>query len=315
PGRHRRPAPLPRHPDPAARAHQGRQPRPRPGGARPAAASDRPSRRAQAGLRLAARPAGQRRGVAADRPCRASRGPVRMTTWQWFDIVLAVLVLPLAVWTIAARETFVAVVSFIAYGLLLTLVWVRLAAPDVALTVAAIGSGLSGVLLLGAAARLRGAERAAERARPSAMLRLMAALLSGAGAVGLAAGVIFLPDPAPSLAPPVAQNLAALGVGNPVTGVLMGFRAMDTLLEKVVLLLALIGVWSLAPDRFWGGRPGPRHEADPQGVLTFVARVLPPVGIVVGIYLLWVSADEPGGAFPGSTILAAMWLLIMMAGI
>jgi len=238
-----------------------------------------------------------------------------MSPAQVFDVALAVLVLPLAVWTIAARETFVAVVSFIAYGLLLTLVWVRLAAPDVALTVAAIGSGLSGVLLLGAAARLRGAERAAERARPSAMLRLMAALLSGAVAVGLAAGVIFLPDPAPSLAPPVAQNLAALGVGNPVTGVLMGFRAMDTLLEKVVLLLALIGVWSLAPDRFWGGRPGPRHEADPQGVLTFVARVLPPVGIVVGIYLLWVSADEPGGAFPGSTILAAMWLLIMMAGI
>ena len=85
---------------------------------------------------------------------------------------LAVLVLPLAVWTIAARETFVAVMSFIAYGLLLTLVWVRLAAPDVALTVAAIGSGLSGVLLLGAAARLRG--RRARGARPSARARCCA---------------------------------------------------------------------------------------------------------------------------------------------
>ena len=41
-----------------------------------------------------------------------------MTTWESFDIVLAVLVLPLAFWTIAARETFVAVVSFVAYGLL-----------------------------------------------------------------------------------------------------------------------------------------------------------------------------------------------------
>src|SRR5262249_16584456 len=178
PGRHRRPAPLPRHPDPAARAHQGRQPRPRPGGARPAAASDRPSRRAQAGLRLAARPAGQRRGVAADRPCRATPGPARMTTCQCFDIVLAVLVLPLAVWTIAARETFVAVVSFVAYGLLLALVWVRLAAPDVALAVAAIGSGLSGVLLLGIAARLREVEEQAEAARPSVAVRAAAAVLS-----------------------------------------------------------------------------------------------------------------------------------------
>ena len=91
-----------------------------------------------------------------------------MTTWESFDIVLAVLVLPLAFWTIAARETFVAVVSYVAYGLLLALVWVRLGAPDVALAVAAIGSGLSGVLLLFTAARLRdvgGGSRTGRRAQ------------------------------------------------------------------------------------------------------------------------------------------------------
>src|SRR4029078_9338937 len=80
-------------------------------------------------------------------------------------------------------------------------------------------------------------------------------------------------------------------------------------------LLALVGVWSLAPDRFWGGRPGPRHQADPLGVLAFLARRLPPVGIVVGIYIFWVGADHPGGAFQGGTILAAMWLLVMTAGL
>ena len=95
----------------------------------------------------------------------------------------------------------------------------------------------------------------------------------------------------------------------------MAFRAMDTMLEKVVLLLALVGVWSLAPDRLWGGHPGPRHQADPRGVLAFLARLLPPVGIVVGIYVFWVGADHPGGAFQGGTILAAMWLLVMMAGL
>ncbi len=72
-----------------------------------------------------------------------------------FDIGLAVLVLGVAAWTIAARDTFAAVVGFVAYGLLLALVWVRLAAPDVALTEAAIGSGVTGVLLVGASARLR----------------------------------------------------------------------------------------------------------------------------------------------------------------
>jgi Domain related to MnhB subunit of Na+/H+ antiporter len=74
-------------------------------------------------------------------------------------------------------------------------------------------------------------------------------------------------------------------------------------------------VWSLTPGRVWGGRPGPRHHADANGILAFLARVLPPIGIVVGIYIFWVGADLPGGKFQGATILAAMWLLVVRAGL
>ena len=238
-----------------------------------------------------------------------------MTVSVALEVVLAAVVLGVAVWTIAARETSAAVVGFVAYGLLLALIWVRLDAVDVALTEAAIGGGLGGVLLLGAAARLRATDTVAVPERPDGVSRLGAAMLSVAVAAALAAAVLLLPDPAPTLAPAAVANAAATGLGNPVTNVLMAFRAMDTLLEKVVLLLALVGVWSLAPDRLWGGYPGPRHQADPTGVLAFLARLLPPVGIVVGIYMLWTGADHPGGAFQGGTILAAMWLLVMMAGL
>jgi multisubunit Na+/H+ antiporter MnhB subunit len=202
----------------------------------------------------------------------------------------------------------------VVYGLLLALVWVRLAAVDVALTEAAIGSGLTGTLLLGATARLRLSGVPAGE-RPGVPLRFVAALLSAIAAAGLAAALLLLPDDAPTLAPAAAANAAATGLGNPVTNVLMAFRAMDTLLEKVVLLLALVGVWSLATDRFWGGRPGPRYPSDPHGALALLARLLPPVGFVVGIHILWVGADDPGGAFQGGTILAAMWVLVMMAGL
>ena len=74
------------------------------------------------------------------------------------NIGLAALILGLAVWTIVAREASAAVVGFIAYGLLLTLVWVQLQGIDVALTEAAIGGGLTGALLIGAAVRLRSTE-------------------------------------------------------------------------------------------------------------------------------------------------------------
>ena len=237
-----------------------------------------------------------------------------MTVLQALDAGVFALVLAIALWVVLARETVAAVVGFVVYGLALALVWMRLGAPDVALTEAAIGGGLSGVLLLGAAGRLRTTEPASMPA-PGLGVRACAAALSAAVAAGLAVGLLFLPDPAPTLAPDAAAHATATGIGNPVTNVLMAFRAMDTLLEKVVLLLALVGVWSLAPDRLWGGRPGPRHRADPQGPLAFLARVLAPVGVVIGAYVFWVGADHPGGAFQGGTLLAAMWLLVMMAGL
>ena len=63
-----------------------------------------------------------------------------------------------------------------------------------------------------------------------------------------------------------------------MTAVLLAYRALDTLLESIVVVFALIGVWSLAPDRVWGGYPGPLHQADPNGVLAYLARVCRPSG-------------------------------------
>ena len=140
-------------------------------------------------------------------------------------------------------------------------------------------------------------------------------MLSALAAAGLGGLVLFVSGPAPSLAPQAAVHLAALNIGNPITAVLLAYRAIDTMLEKVVLLLALLGVWSLAPDRFWGGAAEPDAAPAGQPVLAFLARLLPPVGIVVGIYVLWVGATDPGGAFQGGAILAAMWILVTIAGL
>jgi len=231
------------------------------------------------------------------------------------NAALALFVLGLALWTVVARDTFAAVVGFVAYGMLLTLVWVQLQGVDVALIEGAIGGGLTGAMLVRAAARLRRTEAASRAERPGLPTRAAAALLAGVVTVALAAAVLALPDPAPTLAPETAAKMDATGVGNPITGVLLAFRAMDTLLEAIVCLFALIGVWSLAPDRAWGGRPGALQHADPNGILAYLARVLPPIGLVVAVYIFWIGADLPGGKFQGASIIAAMWLLAVMAGL
>jgi multisubunit Na+/H+ antiporter MnhB subunit len=230
------------------------------------------------------------------------------------DSGVALLVVAVAAWVVLSRHTFAAIVGFIAYGLLLALLWVRLKAPDVALTEAAVGGGLSGVLLIGAAARLAATDKAAP-ALPGVPLRWIAAGLSLAVTAAIGAAVLSLPQPAPTLAPAAAGHIATTGLGNPITAVLLAYRAIDTLLEAVVVVFALIGVWSLAPDRVWGGRPGPQYPPDPGGSVAFAARVLMPLGMVMAAYLLWVGADAPGGKFQAATILAAMGQLAIMAGL
>lgn len=229
------------------------------------------------------------------------------------DLALVLLTLAAAVWTVSTRDMRDAVIGFITVGLLLSLVWMRLNAVDVALTEAAIGGGATGLLLLRACVRPLSVET--EGAFPAASIRFLTGLLCAVIAAGFAAVVLLAVAPAPTLAPAASAHMDELGLGNPVTAVLLAYRAIDTLLEKIVLILALIGVWSLTPDPFWGGAPASLRGQQSSGALTFLAQVLPPVGFVIGVYMVWIGADRPGGTFQGGTILAAMWLLVMMAGL
>jgi len=234
-----------------------------------------------------------------------------------FDLLLCALILAVALAAVAGAGLFRAVVFFVVYGVLIALAWVRLGAPDVALAEAAIGAGLTGVLLLGAVGRLA---RAGADEPATALIDWPVAL--GAGMVGavLVWSVLVLAFAPGSglgvgLAPQVAEVLPRTGVENPVTAVLLNLRAWDTLLESVVLLAALIGLWPLARGGVWQAPAGPAHHASPEGVMAGFGRLLPPVALMVGVYLVWAGASQPGGAFQGGTVLAAAGVLCVMAGL
>jgi len=234
-----------------------------------------------------------------------------MTVSVVVDVGLAILALFVAGWIIAVRDAFAAVIGFVVYGLLLSLVWVRLWAIDIALTEVAIGSGVTGALLLRAISQI-----SIVNSEPPAKgtFRTSAAIFCASISLAIAVVIFALPEPPPTLAPEASSGLPAVGVGNPVTAVLLAYRAFDTFLEKVVLLLALVGVWSLSADRDWGGAPVLWRYSDPDGVLKFLAQTLAPIGVLVAIYMLWNGADHPGGAFQASAMLAAMWMLIIVGG-
>lgn len=76
------------------------------------------------------------------------------SSW-WLDLPLSLILLWVAWRLLTTPELHQAVILFIAFGLILAIVWVRLEAVDVALAEAAIGSGLTGALLWAALARMQ----------------------------------------------------------------------------------------------------------------------------------------------------------------
>lgn len=132
-----------------------------------------------------------------------------------------------------------------------------------------------------------------------------------AAGAALAAVVLWPGMDAPGLTERVGAAMPDSGVKHPVTAVLLNFRGYDTLLEMLVLLLALIGVRSL------GALPpvGMPESASP--VLAELLRFLTPLLLLVAMYLLWRGSSGPGGAFQAGAVLSAagvLWLLVERPG-
>lgn len=147
--------------------------------------------------------------------------------------------------------------------------------------------------------------RVGERSRD---LRLLLAVLLAL--LGVALTLIFLSaldaGAAPRLADLAYERLSGTGVQNPVTAVLLNYRAYDTLMELAVLLAALLGIWSLGP-----AAPGfQRSGAVLAGMVSWVVPLL----IVTGGYMLWVGGYAPGGAFQAGALLGASGVIVRLAG-
>jgi multisubunit Na+/H+ antiporter MnhB subunit len=243
-----------------------------------------------------------------------------------FDVALAVLLVGLALVVLLTADLFRAVVLFIAFGLLMSLAWARLHALDIALAEAAIGAGLTGALFLNALAHRqartlhpapgsraadgegRGESRFRYPARQMVLRRLLLPVLAlglvMVAVLALAAGRQDRVD----LAVQVGEMMSRSGVDHPVTAVLLNFRAYDTLLEVAVLVLAVSGAWALGPS------PVRARQQVPGPVLLALVRVLVPVIVLVGAYMLWAGTTAPGGAFQAGAILAAAGVLLVVAG-
>lgn len=161
-----------------------------------------------------------------------------------------------AIYVALSRDLLAVVMVFSAYSLLSAGMFMVMDAADVAFTEAAVGAGVSTILLLMALTVTGRYERRVKRQ----WLPMVAVLVTGAT---LVYGTLDLP-PIGAADNPVNQHVAPryleqsgteIGIPNVVTSVLSSYRGFDTLGETLVVFTAGLGVWLLIGGvRRKGGR-------------------------------------------------------------
>ncbi len=159
------------------------------------------------------------------------------------EMMLFVFMIFLAFFITRMRSLFAAAMLFAIFSLLAAGMMTLMDAVDVAFTEAAVGAGISTVLMLGALGLTT-----SEESTP-VQHRVIAKLVVAATGLMLAYGTLDMPaygDPDAPIHQHVAPHYLetsgdAIGIPNVVTSVLASYRGYDTFGETTVVLTAAVG--------------------------------------------------------------------------
>ena len=227
------------------------------------------------------------------------------------DIVLLTMLVFTTIAIVRLRSLFAIVMLSSVYSLLSANIFVILDAVDVAFTEAAVGAGISTVLML-ATIGITGYELK-ERRTISSIAPMIVVLITGAV---LVYGTLDMPAFSDPNAP-VHQHVAPryindspteVGIPNMVTSVLASYRGYDTMGEVIVVFAALIGVLSLIGIRKKTSDP---HHAEPPArpILQVMAKLMIPFIILFSLYVQFHGDFGPGGGFQAGVIFAVAIIL------
>lgn len=116
----------------------------------------------------------------------------------------------------------------------------------------------------------------------------------------------------------IENGLQETGAVNIVTGMILDYRAFDTLGESHVLFIATCTVLILLrldskEDKELYGRSDRVHEPKNDVILQTVARILVPPIFIFGIYVILAGHLGPGGGFSGGAVIGAGMILYLNA--
>ena len=217
--------------------------------------------------------------------------------------------------TVLHRQRMMAIISLSVVGLIVSLIFVRFSAPDLALTQLSVE--VVSVLLMMLAMYFLPARAKADSNSLRVGRDVVLAGLIGTG-VAVAALLVMTTDTA-TISPFFLENSVPGGGGtNVVNVILVDFRGFDTFGEITVLGIAALGIYALLSDLKLAsakydpfGRPW-AHDAHPL-VLVTLSRPLLPLALMIAVYIFLRGHNLPGGGFVAGLITSVALLLQYVA--
>ncbi|MFU8821843.1 MAG: DUF4040 domain-containing protein [Gammaproteobacteria bacterium] len=225
------------------------------------------------------------------------------------DILLLAFLAISAIAILKLRDLFAMAMMFGLFSLISAGLFTTMDAPDVAFTEAAVGAGISTILILATLSQT--ARREKKQAGRSILVPLAVVWITGAVLIYGTADLPAFGDPAAPahnyLAPHFLQESPReIDIPNVVAAVLASYRGYDTLGEVVVVFAAVVGVISLIGLR----RRPPGLARNPaalseHAVLKVIAKLVVPVILLFALYVQFHGEYSPGGGFQAGVIFAA----------
>jgi len=230
-------------------------------------------------------------------------------------VAWALLLLAGAALVLGHHDRFRAVLLVGVVGLVTSLTFLALSAPDLALTQLSVEVVSTVLLLMGLALLPRATPRESSTRR---LLRDGVLSLAGGGALAWITWLMLTRDH-DSISWYFLENTVPLGGGaNAVNVILVDFRGYDTFGEITVLGIAAVGVLALLsgwrvrkPTQDGAGRAW-TFSRQPL-MLRMAARLVLPLALVASVYIYWRGHNMPGGGFIAGLVTGVALVLQYMA--
>ncbi len=257
--------------------------------------------------------------------------------------ILLLFLVACAVSVALSKKLLNAIVIFMSYSSVMAIIWIMLESPDLAITEAAVGAGVSSILFFVTLKKIKAVEHEEEAEKPQDIVDVeshwemkifsksyfVTALIVGFGLVViLLSAVAGLPDLGESGNPVnnevfqryIESGMAETGAVNIVTGVILDYRAFDTFGEACVLFIAatcvviLLRVDTKSDSLSMPTDVNDRlYEPKNDLILQKAARILVPIIVLYGIYVILNGHLSPGGGFSGGAIIGSGLILYLNA--